>query len=205
MAPAAKGGITNLRVGRLTKAHGLKGALKLELFTDEPERRFTPGAEFSLQVPTESPWHGKTLTLRELRWFNSSPVGFFEGVDDRSEAESLVKAILWVSLDSDREDPEDDAWYDHELVGLDVMRDGTKVGTVKRVDHLPAHDLLAVDANGSEVLVPFVRAIVPSVDIHGGTITVTPPGGLFEELPDEDEPATAGAEGDAGDESAASS
>jgi 16S rRNA processing protein RimM len=56
-----------LRVGRLTKAHGLKGALKLELFTDDPERRFVPGASFSLQVPAESPWHGQSLTLTELR------------------------------------------------------------------------------------------------------------------------------------------
>ena len=88
---------TQLRVGRLTKAHGLKGAIKLELFTDDPERRFVPGAEFSLQVPASSPWHGKHLTLRELRWYNGHPVGFFEGVDDRTAAESLAKAILWVS------------------------------------------------------------------------------------------------------------
>ena len=64
-------GTTQLRVGRLLKAHGLKGALKLELFTDEPERRFVPGATFSLQVPTSSPWHGKTLELTELRWYNT--------------------------------------------------------------------------------------------------------------------------------------
>ena len=62
-----------LRVGRLTKAHGLKGALKLELFTDDPDKRFTPGAIFTLQVPTSSPWHGKTLTLTELRWYNGQP------------------------------------------------------------------------------------------------------------------------------------
>ena len=72
---------TQLRVGRLTKAHGLKGAIKLELYTDDPERRFVPGAEFSLQVPESSPWYGKHLTLRELRWYNGHPVGFFEGVE----------------------------------------------------------------------------------------------------------------------------
>jgi len=93
-------GTTQLRVGRLLKAHGLKGALKLELFTDEPERRFVPGATFSLQVPTSSPWHGKTIELRELRWYNSQPVGFFVDVDDRTAAESLVRAILWVDQDA---------------------------------------------------------------------------------------------------------
>lgn len=171
-----------LRVGRLTKAHGLKGAIKLELFTDDPERRFVPGAEFSLQVPTGSKWHGKTLTLSELRWYNGHPVGFFEGVGDRTEAESLIKAILWVDQD---DSVEEDAWYDHQLVGLSVLRDGTEVGTVARIDHLPAQDLLAVKTRDGEVLVPFVSAIVPEVDIQAGTVTVTPPIGLFEEVPEE--------------------
>ncbi|NUS41455.1 MAG: ribosome maturation factor RimM [Terrabacter sp.] len=181
---------TQLRVGRLTQAHGLKGAIKLELYTDDPERRFVPGAEFSLQVPESSPWHGRHLTLRELRWYNGHPVGFFEGVDDRTAAEGLVKAILWVEH-VDEEAPEDDAWYDHQLVGLAVMRDGVQVGEVVHVDHLPAQDLLIVKAQGREVMVPFVSAIVPEVDIAAGTLTVTPPAGLFEELPEEPEAAAA--------------
>ena len=172
-----------LRVGRLTKAHGLKGAIKLELYTDDPERRFVPGAEFSLQVPESSPWHGRHLTLRELRWYNGHPVGFFEGVDDRTAAEGLIKAILWVDQPAD-EESEPDAWYDHQLVGLAVMRDGEKVGEVAHVDHLPAQDLLVVKAGGREVMVPFVSAIVPEVDLEAGTVTVTPPAGLFEELPE---------------------
>ncbi|MDO9398293.1 MAG: ribosome maturation factor RimM [Herbiconiux sp.] len=176
---------TQLRVGRLTKAHGLKGALKLELFTDAPERRFVPGAVFTLQVPTSSPWHGKTLELAELRWYNGHPVGFFVGVPDRSAAESLVKAILWIDLEADAVSDEEDAWYDHQLVGLRVERDGVAVGTVKLVEHLPAQDLLIVKTSTGEVMVPFVKAIVPSVDLAAGVVTVTPPDGLFEELPDD--------------------
>ncbi|BDI21904.1 ribosome maturation factor RimM [Herbiconiux sp. L3-i23] len=175
---------TQLRVGRLTKAHGLKGALKLELFTDDPERRFVPGAEFALQVPDDSPWHGKRLTLSELRWYNGHPVGFFEGISDRSAAESLVKAILWVDQSAD-EPAEDDAWYDHQLVGLDVVRDGEKIGVITRLEHLPAQDLLVVKTDEREVMVPFVRAIVPTVDLATRQVTVTPPTGLFEELPDD--------------------
>jgi 16S rRNA processing protein RimM len=178
-------GTTQLRVGRLTKAHGLKGALKLELFTDEPERRFVPGATFTLQVPTSSPWHGKTIELTELRWYNSHAVGFFVGIDDREAAESLVRAILWVDHDVTELPAESDAWYDHQLVGLRALRDGTEVGRVIRVDHLPAQDLLAIDTGSGEVLVPFVSAIVPTVDIEAGTVTLTPPPGLFEELPDD--------------------
>ncbi len=177
---------TQLRVGRLTKAHGLKGALKIELYTDDPERRFTPGATFTLQVPTSSPWHGKTLELTELRFYNGHPVGFFVGVDDRTAAESLVKAILWVDQDPDESPDEPDAWYDHQLVGLRALRDGVEVGRVARVDHLPAQDLLAIATDGGEVLVPFVAALVPAVDVEAGTVTLTPPPGLFEELPDDD-------------------
>jgi len=178
---------TQLRVGRLTKAHGLKGALKVELYTDEPEHRFTPGATFTLQVPAGSKWRGKTLELIELRWYNSQPVAFFVGISDRSEAETLVKAILWVEQDPTELPVDDDAWYDHQLVGLAVHRDGVAVGTVARVDHFPAQDLLIVKTGDGEVMVPFVKAIVPTVDIAAGIVTVTPPTGLFEELPEADE------------------
>ncbi|MCU1482435.1 MAG: ribosome maturation factor RimM [Subtercola sp.] len=174
---------TQLRVGRLTKAHGLKGAIKLELFTDDPGRRFVPGAVFTLQVPPSSPWHGKTLELAELRWYNGHPVGFFVGVPDRTAAESLAKAILWIDHDLDEKTNEQDAWFDHQLVGLAVIRDGVRIGTVSAIDHLSAQDLLHVSTDSGEVLVPFVKAIVSAVDIDAGTLTVTPPPGLFEELP----------------------
>jgi 16S rRNA processing protein RimM len=183
-------GRTQLRVGRLVKAHGLKGGIKVELYTDDPGRRFTPGAEFALQVPTSSSWHGRKLELVELRWYNTHAVAFFKDVPDRTVAESLVKAVLWVEQDSAELPEEDDAWYDHQLVGLDVQRDGRSVGRVARVEHLPAQDLLIVATGDGEVMVPFVGAIVPDVDVKRGVVTVTPPAGLFEELPDDDpEPA----------------
>lgn len=176
---------TQLRVGRLTKAHGLKGAIKIELFTDAPERRFTPGAQFSLQVPMASAWYGKTIELAELKWYNTHPVAFFKDVADRAQAESLIKAILWIDQDMDAASEEEDAWFDHQLVGLRVLRDGVEVGTLTQVDHFPAQDLLTVKTSTGDVLVPFVKAIVASVDIEAGTMTVTPPLGLFEELPDD--------------------
>lgn len=184
---AGKSGITQLRVGRLVKAHGLKGALKLELFTDEPERRFVPGATFSLQVPPSSPWHGKTIEFAELRWYNKQPVGFFVGIDDRDAAETLVRAILWVDQD-DAEELEPDTWYDHQLVGLTAVRaadapdaEPVVLGEVARVDHLPAQDLIIVKTPaGDDVFVPFVSAIVPEVDLEARRIVMTPPGGLFD-------------------------
>jgi 16S rRNA processing protein RimM len=187
-ATPPEGAKTQLRVGRLVKAHGLKGALKLELYTDDPAGRFAPGATFTLQVPEASAWHGKTLTVREFRWMNTHPVAFFEGVDDRDAAEGLVKAILWIDADASAQPAEDDAWYDHQLVGLDVVRDGTTVGTIIRVEHLPSQDLLIVKAGEDEIMVPFVAAIVPEVDVQAGRVTVTPPPGLFEELAEDDAP-----------------
>ena len=174
-----------LRVARLVKAHGLKGGLKLEVYTDDPELRFAPGNQFSLQVPKDSSWFGKKITLSSIREVNASPVAFFEGVEDRTAAESLVKAILWVEHDPSTRPTESDAWFDHELVGLRVVRDGVDVGTVARVEHFPAQDLLVITTEDSEVLLPFVKGFVPEVNIEAGVVQITPPGGLFESVPDE--------------------
>ncbi len=203
---------TQLRVGRLTRAHGLKGAIKVELYTDDPARRFTPGAKFVLQVPTSSKWHGKTLELLELRVYNGTPVAFFAGVTDRTEAESLVKAVLWIDQDSTEVSTEPDAWFVHQLAGLEVHRDGAPIGRVVRVDPMPAQDMLIIDIDGTEAMVPFVKAIVPEGDLRAGRFVITPPPGLLEELDAlEDEPAAptaddasgADASGDAASDDAA--
>jgi 16S rRNA processing protein RimM len=185
---ATQAGKSQLRIGRLTKAHGLKGGIKVEMFTDDPDGRFTPGAVFTLQVPDSSAWHNKTIELSELKWYNSHAVAFFKDVPDRSVAETLIKAILWIDHDLSEIPEEEDAWFDHQLLGLEVLRDGVKVGTVTAIDHFPAQDLLTVKTENGDVLVPFVKAIVASVDVKAGTMTVTPPVGLFEELPDDEQP-----------------
>lgn len=177
---------TKLRVGRFLKAHGLKGAIKLELYTDSPNERFVPGAVLELQVPEESPWFGKTVTVSELKWFNSSPVLFLKDVSDRTQAESLIKAILLVEQPLDVSPQEPDAWYDHQLAGLKVLRDGVEIGTLLRVEHMPAQDLLVIKTAETEVLLPFVKAFVPKVDIQAGVIEVTPPVGLFEQIEEAD-------------------
>ncbi|MGM1030628.1 MAG: ribosome maturation factor RimM [Actinomycetota bacterium] len=187
---------TQLRVGRLTRAHGLKGAIKVELYTDDPARRFTPGARFVLQVPTSSKWHGKTLELLELRVYNGTPVAFFAGVTDRTEAESLVKAVLWIDQDPTEVSTEPDAWFVHQLAGLEVHRDGARIGRVVRVDPMPAQDMLIIDLDGTEAMVPFVKAIVPEVDLKAGRIVITPPPGLLEDLDATEEPAADDASAD---------
>lgn len=177
--PVGQGG---LRVGRMTKPHGLKGGMKLELYTDNPDLRFVPGAVFHLQVPEGSVWFGKTVTLTELRWFNNRPVGFFEEITTRTDAETIVRAILWIDEAQVAAGAEEDAWYDADLVGLEVLEGTHKLGTVTNVEHLPAQDLLAVKTlSGQTVLVPLVAAIVPEVNVAAGYLRVTPPAGLFNE------------------------
>jgi 16S rRNA processing protein RimM len=173
-------------VGRLLKAHGLKGAIKLELYTDSPNERFKKGAVLQLQVPEESAWFGKTVTVQELKWFNTSPVLFLEGITDRDQAEGLIKAILLIDQPLDVLPPEPEAWYDHQLAGLKVFRSGVEIGSVIRVDHMPAQDLLVIKLEDKEALLPFVKAFVPKVDVAAGLIEITPPGGLFEELEEDD-------------------
>ncbi|QBE50061.1 ribosome maturation factor RimM [Leucobacter triazinivorans] len=187
-APRPASGAGSLRVGRLTKPHGLKGGIKLELFTDNPELRFVPGAIFHLQVPEDSPWFGRTITMRELRWFNDAPVGFFEELPDRTAAEGIVRAILWIDEQAVAAGEEENAWYDHQLVGMSVVRDDAVLGTVAEVQHFPAQDLLAVTTDRGTVLVPFVEAIVPSVDVEAGVVRVTPPTGLFDDADGADGP-----------------
>jgi 16S rRNA processing protein RimM len=171
---------TKLRVGRLVKAHGLKGGIKLELYTDSPDQRFRSGQVLELQVPETSEWFGKTIKVLELRFYNQSPVLFLEGIDSRTKAETLIKAILLIETEADALPEEPEAWYDHQLVGLKALVGNEVVGVVARVDHLPAQDLLAIDTPQGEVLVPFVRQIVPEVNIHLGQVSLTPPDGLFE-------------------------
>ncbi len=184
VAPLPARGEGSLRVGRLTKPHGLKGGIKIELYTDNPELRFVPGAVFHLQVPEASPWFGRTVTVRELRWFNGMPVAFFDEVPDRSASESIVRAILWIDEAAVEAGQEENAWYAHELVGLEVRRDtadGPLLGTIAEVQHFPAQDLLTVKTERGPVLVPFVEAIVPQVDPAAGVVVMTPPPGLFDE------------------------
>ena len=64
---------------------------------------------------------------------------------------------------------------------LEVWRDGVMVGRIARIDPMPAQDLLVIANGDAEVLLPFVRAFVPTVDLQNGRIEITPPHGLFEE------------------------
>ncbi|MEI7443041.1 MAG: ribosome maturation factor RimM [Actinomycetes bacterium] len=165
-----------LVVGRIGRAHGVRGDVFVEPLTDEPDVRFADGSVLTTNSNTE-------LTVELAKWHSGKLVVHFVGVDDRTLAEQLKTLELSVEVDPAvlPEDPNE--FYDHQLVGLSVrLEDATEIGTVKEVIHLPAQDLLAVTTpDAREVLIPFVTEFVPVVDITGGFISITPPPGLLNE------------------------
>lgn len=169
-------------VARIGRAHGLRGEVTAEVRTDVPELRFTDGARFTTDPADRGP-----LTLHSVREHNGVLLLTFAGVVDRMAAEALRGTLLLVDVATS---DEQDAWYDDELVGLRAeSADGVLLGEVVGLQTGGAQDLLEIKPSGSAremVLVPFVTALVPEVDVAGGRVVLHPPGGLFEPPPDED-------------------
>ena len=166
-----------LTVARVSKAHGLKGEVALDLRTDDPESRLAVGERLATVPPDAGP-----LTVTHAREHQGRWLVTFAEITGRTAAEELRGTELVVEADvSD----EEDAWYPHELAGLRVeLADGTVVGTVVSLEYLPAHESLLIDeilpdGGTTRTLVPFVLAIVPVVDLAGGRVVLTPPGGLL--------------------------
>jgi 16S rRNA processing protein RimM len=172
-----------LVVGRVGRAHGLRGEVLVDVRTDSPELRLAPGAV----LPTDPAGAGP-LTVATGRVHSGRLLLHFAGVADRTAAEALRGVLLLAEVDPDVLPDEQDEWFDHQLVGLDaVLSDGSAVGEIREVLHLPGHDVLAVSRpDGSEVLVPFVSEIVPEVDLAGNRLVVTPPPGLLDPLTDQE-------------------
>jgi 16S rRNA processing protein RimM len=167
----------DLVVGRVGKPHGLNGAVTVEVRTDDPDARFAPGSSLRTDPAERGP-----LTVLDVHPRSGGLVVAFEGFESREGAEALRGTMLVVDS-ADLPAIEDvDEWYDHQLVGLAAVDPaGAALGTVTDVVHSPASDLLVVrDAEDREHLVPFIRAMVPSVDVPGGRVVVDAPEGLFD-------------------------
>jgi 16S rRNA processing protein RimM len=171
--------MVRLVVGRVGRAHGLAGDVAVHVHTDDPEGRLGAGA-----VLQTEPAHVGPLTVESGRVHSGRLLLRFVGVNDRSGAEALRGVSLVVDVPEDERPEDPDEYYDHQLVGLAVVRtDGSPVGELADVLHLPGQDVLAVRRpDGRETLVPFVEAIVPAVDLDAGKVVVDPPPGLLEDV-----------------------
>ena len=166
-----------LVIGRIGRAHGVRGDLFVEPMTDEPDHRYADGTVLMTSNDT-------TLTVATSKWHSGRFVVHFAGFDDRNSAETLRGLTLSIEVDPSQSPQDPDEYYDHQLVGLNVvLADGTHVGTIGEVIHLPSQDLLTVLREGeAEALIPFVTEFVPDVNLATKTVVITPPPGLLNEL-----------------------
>lgn len=187
-----------LTVGIIGAAKGLKGEVRLNVRTDAPEKRLAVGTMLETEPASYGP-----VTIAACRTYKGDTYVKFAEYADRTGAEALrgVKLVI----ESDEDEAEEDAWFSHELVGLEVLDpDGYTLGTVSGLENYDHHDILLVtEPDGIITRVPFVKAIVTEVDLDDNCIVVDAPVGLFstDELPEDwDEDDDAGADADAPDD-----
>ena len=174
-------------VGRIGKPHGIRGEVTLDVRTDEPDRRFAPGTTLRAEAPAGADRRPASLTVARARWHQSTLLVTFEELADRNAAEAVRGTVLHATIGPDDMPEDPDEYYDHQLVGLDVVDlDGTHLGQVKALVHGSAQDLLTVRTpDGRDTLVPFVSALVPEVDLDAGRIVVADRPGLVTPFPDD--------------------
>lgn len=183
-----------LMIGRVIKSHGIRGEVVVDATTDEPELRFAVGEVLDGRQGNKQ----RDLTVATVRPHQGRLLVKFEEVPDRTAADSL-RGMRFMAAPLVPDD-DDDAYYDHELIGLRVLNVGAvseeeaharayegaepepeDIGEVTSVVRGPAHRLLEITLDaGGETTVPFVHAIVPIVDLDNEAIVITPPEGLLD-------------------------
>ncbi|MFC8174356.1 ribosome maturation factor RimM [Streptomyces sp. NPDC057325] len=167
-----------LVVARIGRAHGIKGEVTVEVRTDEPELRLGPGAVLLTDPASTGP-----LTIETGRVHSGRLLLRFEGVRDRTAAEALRNTLLIAEVDPTEVPEEEDEYYDHQLIDLDVvLADGTRIGRITEISHLPSQDLFIVERpDGTELMIPFVGEIVTEIDLEEQRAVIDPPPGLIDD------------------------
>lgn len=161
-------------VGRIGRAHGVRGEVAIDVRTDEPERRFAAGSTLIAG--------DRTLTIAKTRWHSGRMLASFAEVPDRTAAELLRGTLLEADVDPDELPSDDSEFYDRQLIGLGARTAaGEVLGEIASVVHHDEQDTLVIRSDeGAEILVPFVSEIVPTVDLAGGFIVVADLPGLLD-------------------------
>lgn len=167
-------------VAQVVAAHGLKGEVVVDLHTDVPLQRLAVGETLLTDDQRE-------LTVASSRPFKHRMLVGFNEITDRNQAEELRGLKLWTQVDLEQQAVEDpEGFYPSQLQGLAVVApDGTALGEVSDLILGGAQDLLQVATSEGSVLVPFVKALVPTVDLEAQKIVVDPPGQMFANYPKE--------------------
>ncbi|VEG53584.1 16S rRNA-processing protein RimM [Mycolicibacterium aurum] len=170
----------DLVVGRVVKAHGVTGELTVDVRTDDPEGRFRRGA--TLRGRPSRGGAEREYVIESMRPHGERLLVRLVGIGDRDSAEALRGTLFLVDAAQLPPIDDPDEFYDHQLEGMAVETvGGDRVGTVAEVLHTAAGELLSIkDADGAEILVPFVSAIVTAVSLEDQTIQIDPPEGLLE-------------------------
>jgi 16S rRNA processing protein RimM len=162
-------------VGRIGRPHGLRGDVVVGVRTDEPELRFVKGSRLDTDPADLGP-----LTVAGTKWHSGELLVRFEGISDRDAAAELRGTWLLVDSATIAPPADPDEFRDADLVGLSVRTvDGTQVGTVDDVLHSGQDVLVIKAAGGHEVMIPFVKPLVPDVDVASGFLVIDPPEGLL--------------------------
>jgi 16S rRNA processing protein RimM len=174
-------------VGRIRRAHGIRGQVTVELLTDEPGAIFAPGRRvFAGTVDGDlapDPAGGmapQALRVETAEPFKGGLIVSFDAIQDRTIAERWRSRYLLVPM-SELTPPGEDEVFVHELVGLAVVsREGATLGTVVGTYELPQGLTLEVKTAAGDVLLPYRSAMIDEVDLSARTVTVDAESGLWE-------------------------
>ena len=168
-------------VGRVRKAHGVRGELVVEPITDAPDEVFASGRRvFAGTVAGDLAPDALELHIVRSRPFKGGWLVVFGEIVGRDEADLWRERYLLAPVD-ERAPPGDDEVYLHELIGMRVsLASGEPVGEVVELYELPHALMLDVQRDGERVLVPYTPAMVVDIDVGARVIRIDPPAGLLE-------------------------
>lgn len=170
-------------LGTIGAAHGIKGEVRITSFTQDPEAIASYG-------PLDTDRAGLTITIESARLNKTVLIARLKGIRDRNAAELLNGVSLFIDRARLPETEDEDDFYHADLIGLDARIDetGVSIGTVIALHNYGAGDLIEIEdtRSGDTFLYPFTKAVVPTVKVSEGYLTISPP---KDAEPGEEEPA----------------